>query len=179
MSTHHAKVNYNLNKCAIQSLNANAYIELMPIILWFTSVGWTRFLLVDGQLRYCVAWEDGWLLLRCGRYMTLLVSSQHWRKALTTRGYHEALQEDLLHIPGPTVRTDKGYPDEFTYRRLHAEIGRGCYVDGTFSIIRSGRKAAFKAHLSSIFTDIQITAEEEKDRALPFLDVLVGWRDVR
>ncbi len=89
--------------------------------------------------------------------------------ALTTRGYHEALQKDLLHIPGPTVRTDKGYP----------EIGRGCYVDGTFSIIRSGRHAAFKAHLSSIFTDILFTVEEEKNRALPFLNALARRRDVR
>ncbi len=40
-------------------------------------------------------------------------------------------------------------------------------------ITRSGRKGVFKAHLKSIITDIQFTMEEEKDGALPFLDVLV------
>ncbi len=31
------------------------------------------------------------------------------------------------------------------------------YADDTFAIIKSGRQAAFKAHLSSIFTDILLT----------------------
>ncbi len=44
---------------------------------------------------------------------------QHWTKERTTRGCHKALHEVLLHIPGPTVRTDQGYPDGFTYLRLH------------------------------------------------------------
>ncbi len=52
-----------------------------------------------------------------------------------------------------------------------------CYVDETFAIITSGRQAAFKAQLNSIFTNIQFTMEEEKDRALPLLDVLVRRRD--
>ncbi len=44
-------------------------------------------------------------------------------------------------------------------------------------ITRSGRKDVFKAHLKSIITDVQFTMEEEKDGALPFLDVLVRRRD--
>ncbi len=51
------------------------------------------------------------------------------------------------------------------------------YVDDTFAIITSGRQAAFKAHLNSIFTDKQFTMKEEKDGALPFLDVLVRRQD--
>ncbi len=44
-------------------------------------------------------------------------------------------------------------------------------VDDTFVIIKSGRQADFKAHLNSVFTDIQFTIEDEKDGVLPFLDV--------
>ncbi len=51
------------------------------------------------------------------------------------------------------------------------------YVDENFTIIKSDRQAAFKAHLNSIFTDIQFKMEEEKNGALPFLDVLVRRRD--
>ncbi len=45
-----------------------------------------------------------------------------------------------------------------------------CYVDETFAVIKRGRQADFKAHLYSIFTDIQFTMEEEEDGALSFLD---------
>ncbi len=45
-----------------------------------------------------------------------------------------------------------------------------------FAIIKSGRQADFKAHLNSIFTDKKFTMEE-KDGALPFLEVLISRRD--
>ncbi len=51
------------------------------------------------------------------------------------------------------------------------------YIDDTFAIIKSGRQAHFKAHLNSIFTDIQFTMEEAKCDVLPLLDVLARRRD--
>ncbi len=51
------------------------------------------------------------------------------------------------------------------------------YVDDTFTIIPGGRQTDFKAHVNSIFTDIQFTMEEEKYGVLPFLDILVRQRD--
>ncbi len=42
---------------------------------WFSLVGCARFLLVDGQLRFRVAWEGGRLLRKCLRCMGLLATS--------------------------------------------------------------------------------------------------------
>ncbi len=42
-------------------------------------------------------------------------STTEWFQSL---GYPEGLHQDL-HIPGPTIRTDQGYPDGVTYVRLH------------------------------------------------------------
>ncbi len=47
------------------------------------------------------------------------------------------------------------------------------YMDDTFAIIKNDRQLDFKTPLNSIFTDIQFPMEEEKDGALPFLDVRV------
>ncbi len=77
-----------------------------------------------------------------------------------------------------------GYIAEIVLQKLEAAVFETqkppfgvCYVDATFAIIMSGRQAAFKAQLNSIFTNIQFTMEEEKDGALPLLDVLVRRRD--
>ncbi len=51
------------------------------------------------------------------------------------------------------------------------------YVGDIFAINKSGRQADFKAHLNSIFTDIQFTMEKKNDRVLSFLNVLVRRRD--
>ena len=47
------------------------------------------------------------------------------------------------------------------------------YVDDCFSVIKRDALDAFSSHLNSIEPAINITVELEKDRRLPFLDVLV------
>ncbi len=77
-----------------------------------------------------------------------------------------------------------GYIAEFFLQKLEAsafETQRPPfwvrYMDETFAIIKNDRQLDFKTHLNSIFTDIQFKMEEEKDGALPFLNVLVRRRN--
>ncbi len=47
------------------------------------------------------------------------------------------------------------------------------YVDDTFTIVRRDQVGALEERFNSIFPDVQFTMELEKDKQLPFLDVMV------
>ncbi len=47
------------------------------------------------------------------------------------------------------------------------------YVDDTFTIIRRDQVGALEERLNSIFPDVPFTMDIEKDKQLPFLDVMV------
>ena len=48
------------------------------------------------------------------------------------------------------------------------------FVDDTFTIIESSKKNEFLAHINSIDSHIQFTAEDQRsDGAMPFLDILI------
>ena len=51
------------------------------------------------------------------------------------------------------------------------------YVDDTFCILRKGTVEKLLSHLNSIRPTIQFTVEVEKDGFLPFLDILLRWKD--
>ena len=51
------------------------------------------------------------------------------------------------------------------------------YVDDTFCILRKGTVEKLLSHLNSLRPTIQFTVKVEKDRSLPFLDVLLRWKD--
>ncbi|BHF58037.1 hypothetical protein SprV_0100098600 [Sparganum proliferum] len=51
------------------------------------------------------------------------------------------------------------------------------YADDAFVIMGRDQVLTFKEHLNAVFPDIQFTMEEEENKQLAFLDVLIGRKD--
>nr|VZI39189.1 unnamed protein product [Spirometra erinaceieuropaei] len=80
----------------------------------------------------------------------------------------------------PTGSPISGYLAKAVMQELEARVFQSYkpkfwmrYVDDTFVILHRDAKDNFKRRLNSVFPQIQLTMEEEKDGVLPFLDVQV------
>nr|VZI41122.1 unnamed protein product [Spirometra erinaceieuropaei] len=87
-------------------------------------------------------------------------------------GHAQALQllsQDVLHVRRDNLRTGKGHTSgpKFWTR----------YVDDIFVVLERDQVLTFKEHPNAIFLDIQFTMEEEENKQLALLDVLVCRKD--
>ena len=91
--------------------------------------------------------------------------------------YYEQLEEAAIGSPISPIVANL-YMEYFEVKAIntspHTPSLWKCYVDDTFTVIRSAHKRSFLYHINSLDQNIQFTSEDSRiDGSMPFLDILV------